>query len=1620
MGGVLHPDTDTPISAKKRSQLDKYLQAKPGAMDALTAALGIYRQSEEPEPGRAAFTGGARSMAGELPGAQSPQAIRRIREMIEADARARRGEFSKREDVQLFKAAFKEHGFAAFGAADDLQAPEGSILAERTGGTSGIGSNLVDAYNLRATDPGKAREKAVEALTIFASLFPKDFRKLFPAKAKGKDPKIGTSRQTKSGEGVDPALEAVGAAIQAIFGDLYTQSVPRRDAQAKLDRKLDMEARSETGEDAPPPGLIAEQTAKRQREAEAFAMAQRGLSRARIPQELAPEPIKMLDLGPERISVSDRAAHDPVFAEAQAKELRDRESTKRKLSQKTNPIKILDFGPSSLFPRRAAGGPIKKGGLLGRLAARGVPLPEGAYVVGEEGPEVFVPKADGHIIDNKAQNIPEWLRRSKSGEGRGKDLTGHMRADGGPVKAGASIESLKKAIAANPDGPIAEALRSAIKFLEGQVEAAAPAAPSSAPVIQSPFAAGAKKVSKPKAAVPKAEAKPRGAIEVSSVDERDFGTPPEEPAKPKAVARPKAAAKPKAPAKPKAAPVIRGAVEVSSTDERDFGEPPPTPPKAAPKPKVQVPGLPPGHTFTPGADPKPKAAPAPVAAAPKAAPAPKTPAPVAAGSGGIVRVFVTNWPASLTRGSIPAATSRPATAAAAGPVSALPGLLNAAQAASAPAKAAKGAAGAATPKVSKGGGLTPLEQAQLEAKTQDLITAKRLDQKKIAADISASIREAPTRGLQTATGEIAAINLGGLRGVIERRRLAEEATVRSTAALNLFAKAQAKVEQTTIKLAKAQDPKQIAELTKLLHGQEQAASFLDKRYTHLAGEAQKLSENVITTSDKLKVFGANTLGIIGGTLLFGGALTAAQAAVGGLGQLIGPVIERMTGFANKSAEVTSALAQQTDATGGAAESAIAAAAAQANLSARAAATISPLLEQRAATESGNKNLQEAIDLLHTYEEARRRGGDQGLFGTTGGLFGTILGGTASTQELIKKELGGGDTRGETGLPEAPFFGSGQIFGPSGQTKNRGLLGGVVEEFDILQERIRFFNEQIKKGGENVRFMSGATEEAATQFAAAADKANLTEIGDIAQGPNRVILVDESGRPVLDPERIKSATEAVNVGFQTPDAEQLIKPLVERIIPNQLAAFEAEANFQLQKIIPAGRSLDFLASPPTPFGAGFTQVQQGPNGAVPFGNTPISGIEGVPSVDTNATQSFNTYRTVAQSAIDAVIAKAREGRAALLDLGVPPQLIAELETLGNQAQGIELGVANQRAAFEATQYNHQLFILNRNLADARALLGQNVGAQGRLGALQRENFELGKKQHALQIQAQELQLNLTQRQINFQRAIAGFVAPGTTPEERAARIEQAKIEADFAQKQLDIQKQLLGLGKKQFIVGVQIFDESAKRQVQDLQFALAELKQARALQLDTTAAQQALAAIRARQAQINSEIGVAIEKSTKKASLAINTALDIANKSGEAFSKILVQTATAWNVFVNQGARAVISLLTGASGGPQGGGGGGKPPMLLASGIVGDTLGPTNITVGEAGKEKVAVVKNPKNVSLQSLAGVAPSGGSGVMVIVDVHDNNVEKDTLDALVAKVSAAVETSLNRKTSLFGLRRA
>jgi hypothetical protein len=308
--------------------------------------------------------------------------------------------------------------------------------------------------------------------------------------------------------------------------------------------------------------------------------------------------------------------------------------------------------------------------------------------------------------------------------------------------------------------------------------------------------------------------------------------------------------------------------------------------------------------------------------------------------------------------------------------------------------------------------------------------------------------------------------------------------------------------------------------------------------------------------------------------------------------------------------------------------------------------------------------------------------------------------------------------------------------------------------------------------------------------------------------------------------------------------------------------------------------------------------------------------------------------------------------------------------GKIMAGYQTQIANAQTNVAAKSYANNLRLVNRSISDALGLAGK-AGGSGNLGAVERQQTMLG--------------FGLQQKQINFQVAMAGFQAPGLTSEERAARQEQAKIEADYAQRQLNLSKQSFGIQ-----AGRGVTDTQASKSVMTAEWEAQKV---------VAAASKAIAAEQVKQ-------GVALAKANAVVQRAESNFAGIIGTAEHYVSVFSGTIGAATTIIRNTLNMPAVNPITG------------KPiHENHASGIVGNTTGKTSMTVGEAGTETVAVLKNPRAAMLGSMMGGGMQQNSGPAT-VNLY-LTVQGDVKDeATVAKIVRAVEDSFNRKAARLGMR--
>jgi hypothetical protein len=340
-------------------------------------------------------------------------------------------------------------------------------------------------------------------------------------------------------------------------------------------------------------------------------------------------------------------------------------------------------------------------------------------------------------------------------------------------------------------------------------------------------------------------------------------------------------------------------------------------------------------------------------------------------------------------------------------------------------------------------------------------------------------------------------------------------------------------------------------------------------------------------------------------------------------------------------------------------------------------------------------------------------------------------------------------------------------------------------------------------------------------------------------------------------------------------------------------------------------------------------------------------------------------------------------------------ITKVAELGIQKEALQESLAREQVVYQTAQYNNELRIANRSMVDAEQLTGKiGKGASDNLGYYERQNILLGR-------QSQELSFQLSQRQINLQLAIAGFMAPGETPEERAARMQEAQLEAQYAQKQLDIQKQMFGNE-------VNIVDIGNLRQAVDLGQQLYLLTTGRQITIDTAKVEAAMKYLDAAQQPYLNKAQTWLTEGAQAATTIINDSAAIFNQTGAAFGQIFVDIKTAWGM-MNVGASDFLKNFGPVAGSTDVGSG----RQNRAAGIVGMTAGATQMIVGEAGAEHVAVLRNPRAVSMADGGG---TGGGNYTVVFQFNNPQVRSDSD---IQSLTDAAMKAFDQKAALLGLRR-
>lgn len=963
-------------------------------------------------------------------------------------------------------------------------------------------------------------------------------------------------------------------------------------------------------------------------------------------------------------------------------------------------------------------------------------------------------------------------------------------------------------------------------------------------------------------------------------------------------------------------------------------------------------------------------------------------------------------------------------------------------------------------RVGKGGFGREVQQAQIQRAQEQAVLSRE-------AEVQAAGRTP-----HTMASSLSSFFLGPRQEQISAQaglNAARQQTASATKYLNIFENEMI-ANEVKATHASSDEAKVLRDKNKAIKDSTQYAGAIRGQSDALDAEG-KAAERLGKLSSGFGTAARNLLAVTAGGAAFSVGMQAVGVVTGAVAPVLQNYIDIQTGFGATSTRVTTALGTQTLAMKGNAAEALAAAEAQAGLSTAASDYLNTQLLLPTQIKAGALAMQQASDITRAAYGAGNA--PTGLYGGYGGVGGTSLlaqqmGGGMGANETIAQNVAGMRGRGGPDFLGALNQGVSYVTSPDTrsfigqQSQDQGnVIGNVITEasklpgammeslanmnpFDVAGSASRRQASLAPASGTNApapdlqSYLGGLTDAAKRGKAALGDarQASIqytTSTADVTSAVRAAAAAgDTAGASMASLDHVvmmldghvvttaadwqkASAQIAVGQGIQDPAAmgrlalTQVKQQQLESAasLPGLLQQQAGVNNYGRQAYLNSlNRQQQVAIQTQNPANAAFANIQAPPT-AVGTGLVAASAAE---------QKKITAANVDTQRAQDTLNAYYDQGRKILLDTyHIPAAMVDQMTQVGQTIASTQAAISNESAAYATAQYNFQLFIAKRSLADIAGLTGDAaLGQASQLGTMERQNLLLGR-------QAQMLSFGMSQRQINFSVATAGFAAPGTTAEARAANIAEAKLEANYAQKQLDIQKQMFGNQ-------VKIVDITNLRQGTDLLRQIGLLQQGRQVTIDTSIAQQKLERLQKIQSMLTADAATYITKTNAAISKAESDMYAIEVAAGKAITTLEMQGVLA--------AYAVgKAYYLGVTGGFLGGGGAspsastsaptktstGAPtpigkrtaggPSLIpthASGVVGNTSGATNMTVGEAGTETVAVLRNPRNVMGGSMGG---GGGVTVNIINPSVRNDGDLYAMKKMILDV-------LNQKAALQGLR--
>jgi hypothetical protein len=944
------------------------------------------------------------------------------------------------------------------------------------------------------------------------------------------------------------------------------------------------------------------------------------------------------------------------------------------------------------------------------------------------------------------------------------------------------------------------------------------------------------------------------------------------------------------------------------------------------------------------------------------------------------------------------------------------------------------------------------------------------------ADIAVALAESPVRAFTTAFSQVAQ-TLTGRGNLLRQAKAAQEVVAQTAQAEGDLANTRAKykINRSDLRVLEERETTlnktQMARLTFLretVPGERQAVRQQIAEVRRLRAASEDALQPLGGVGQAIKNLAVGGLSAIGAGIGFTAAFTALNATANVGAGVISELADRTTGYRNSAAQLTETLAEQTRANQGNAKAATAAALAQSGLNDVTAGRIGGVLAGRAQGVAGNQALHQQIEQIAAARSFGIRpenlppGFDTSLVRSTGGPLDLgILPGVLSNRSTFD-ELAIQLQQGRNNFLFGPENRAGlrQLNAKGGDPVAEALAGLQVDTFDLLFKGVPLIEDwghNINESNEGLSALNSTLDDINKQaqkggFAGAglATSANAQAIQDTIDAFAEVLPADspflkqlldlqQRGQGValsgeINPFAALQFGGAVQKSGLTPSPTQIINQLTSRSgLPGSISKLDVTLRdiarrgaFQRETQLPAAQALAFAARPITPF----MDPRLRPSGALP-------GFEDTEGTIGRYEAAFEKYAKFAEPAQARINAQVEKGRQTLQNW-IGPDLLSDITDLGQDIRDVQLGISQRSLNLEVSQYNNEIRIATRQLNQAKDFTAAIKGnVKETIGGLQGQNYQLGRQ---LQLVQQELQ----QRQINLQLAVAGFQVAGETPEERAARQDAAQAEAQFAQRQLDLQKQM---SSNEFTVGLK---ENANAVV-DLSAQIELLRAGKSLAIDSFAAEEAIKAMEAELQLLEQEAQQRFETAVENEQVLLGVQHDIEEATGRMIDmrdKEFVQLVKAFHEAGEEAGKAAVEFVTASilaayttnaptimnqSGSPDErdernstagtyyyNGVPVTPQMeidagrdLNANGIIGkatgDLFNTTGVTgpmvIGEAGRETVAILRNPREGSF---------GGFGGGITVNINLNGAVNMRSDTDIAILAQKIEERLSYRLAM------